>query len=60
MKVTESMYREMKEQTEQDFEVARKALDSDPVFSDEKWQKQMEKIRRRSLIKVVPDKKRRR
>ena len=60
MKVTESMYREMEKQTELDFEVARKALDSDPVFSDEKWQKQMEKIRRRSLIKVVPDKKRRR
>ena len=32
MKVTESMYREMEKQTELDFEVARKALDSDPVF----------------------------
>ena len=60
MKVTESMYREMKEQNERDFEIARKALDSEPDFLGEKWQKQIENIRRRSLIKVVPDKKRRR
>ena len=32
MKVTESMYREMEKQTELDFEVEIKALDSDPVF----------------------------
>ena len=60
MKVTESMYWEMEKQTERDFEVVRKVLNPDPDNFDEKWQKQMEKIRRRSLIKVVPDKKRRR